>query len=910
MRTRPIPAAHTVVGRLLLLSLGLLISSCGGSSGSGDTPTQPEAPLGNDASLSALSIGDEPLYPDFSPSETVYQSHAPYYTTDVSLSVTANDVSASLTVIIGATRLTNVGDVTTDVPLNVGQNRIDIIVTAEDGTNTQTYTIGFFRQVGPGAEIQVPPDPPLGSDASLSYLWVDRDYFANLNPAFRPYFTVYKDYVADGTREVFVSATANDAGASVTIVSTATQVTGTGDATAVVPITLGHNRIDVFVTARDGTTERTYTIDVERQPSINRYLRSLVLSDAALVEPFHPHRQHYTAIARSLTSSIDVHAIPDDVNASATINGGTDTNVPIAAGDNTIVIVVTAENPAFTYTYNIVVTRPAADNANLSNLKLPIATWDQPFDTNQFEYALTVGYFSRSLQIVPTTEDADATISINGTVVASGAISEPIALSEGDNIVTIDVTSADGTTARTYTVSVNRQSALDYAQTAYIKASNSGTEDEFGWSVSLSEDGATLAVGAPFEDSAATGVNGDEADNSDNGSGATYVFVRDDVGDWTQQAYIKASARNAGPGYEVTDRFGESVALSRDGSTLAVGAPLEDGFQGGEYVPGDFPHGAVYVFTRDTDGFWTQQSFVKPSNTVEAYSFGGRVALSGDGTTLAAANSGHIYLFAEEGGVWTQQADVLARPIPPRDCAVTFCFADSLALSDDGATLAAAATGDDSAATGVNGDETDDSARDSGAVHLFTRDGDAVWTRQAYIKASNTKAGAQFGLSVALSGDGEILAATNDHGEAYLFAKEGGVWNQQAYIKASDTDRFDSLAMSRDGTTLAAGATNEDSSATGVDGDEADNAAANSGAVYLFTRDGEGTWNTRTYVKASNTDAGDAFGAGVALSADGTTLAVGAVGEDSGATGVDGDEADNGVVGSGAAYTFELEEGL
>ena len=146
------------------------------------------------------------------------------------------------------------------------------------------------------------------------------------------------------------------------------------------------------------------------------------------------------------------------------------------------------------------------------------------------------------------------------------------------------------------------------------------------------------------------------------------------------------------------------------------------------------------------------------------------------------------------------------------------------------------------------------------------------------------------------------------HGESvYLFARDGSLWTQQSQINPPVGRN---VALSGDGATLAVGATGEDSAATGVDGDETDNTATDSGAVYLFTHDGDGRWNTRTYVKASNTDAGDYFGASIALSADGATLVVGATGEDSAATGVDGDETDNNAEDSGAAYTFVLEDTL
>jgi hypothetical protein len=159
-----------------------------------------------------------------------------------------------------------------------------------------------------------------------------------------------------------------------------------------------------------------------------------------------------------------------------------------------------------------------------------------------------------------------------------------------------------------------------------------------------------------------------------------------------------------------------------------------------------------------------------------------------------------------------------------------------------GDTLVVGAPSEDSAGTGIDVDEADDSASNAGSVYVFVRSG-TTWSQQAYVKASNTGEGDRFGWRVALSGD-----------------------------------------------TLAVGALSEDSAAIGIDEDQADDSASNAGAVYVFTRSGT-AWSQQAYVKASNTDAGDVFGVSVALSGD--TLAVGATGESSIATGVGGTETSN-----------------
>ncbi|HWO23289.1 MAG TPA: DUF4215 domain-containing protein, partial [Kofleriaceae bacterium] len=171
----------------------------------------------------------------------------------------------------------------------------------------------------------------------------------------------------------------------------------------------------------------------------------------------------------------------------------------------------------------------------------------------------------------------------------------------------------------------------------YVKASNTGAEDAFGYSVALSADGATLAVGAVMENSAATGIGDDQASGIAYGAGAVYVFTWSGT-TWSQQAYIKASNTGAGDG------FGISVALSADGATLAVGAHYEasaaTGIGGNQANNSAERSGAVYVFTR-SGTTWSQQAYVKASNTRAHANFGRSVALSADGSTLAVGAYGH-----------------------------------------------------------------------------------------------------------------------------------------------------------------------------------------------------------------------------------------------------------------------------
>ena len=473
----------------------------------------------------------------------------------------------------------------------------------------------------------------------------------------------------------------------------------------------------------------------------------------------------------------------------------------------------------------------------------------------------------------------------------------------------------------------------------YFKTSNTDAGDGFNHRIALSADGTTLAIGANYEDSNATGINGDQNDNSVNRSGAVYVF-RFDGTDWIQQAYVKASNPDE------FDRFGISIALSANGNTLAVSAQEDSnatGINGDQNDNSAATSGAVYVFRFDgTD--WSQQAYIKTSNS-DAGDNANPIGLSADGNTMALGalnedsnatgingdqndnsvnRSGAAYVFRFDGTSWAQTAYLKASNAAAGDG-----FGESIALSADGATLAVGAIGEDSKATGINGDQSDDLADNAGAVYIFRFDG-TDWSQQAYIKASNTDDGDGFGGGIrrfALSGDGATLAvgapgedsnatgidgdqsdnSADGAGAVYVFRFDGTNWFQQAFVKASNTDAGDRfgerVALSSDGTVLAVSAQNEDSCAAGVGANQNGNSCPEAGAVYVYRFVGT-DWAQAAFVKASNPDGGDEFGNATALSADGSTLAVGADGEASAATGINGDQTDNSADFAGAVYVY------
>ncbi len=437
----------------------------------------------------------------------------------------------------------------------------------------------------------------------------------------------------------------------------------------------------------------------------------------------------------------------------------------------------------------------------------------------------------------------------------------------------------------------------------YFKPGNDNAATEFGAALALSANGDTMAVGAPGDGSAISGifVPSDTgyaaalADNSAAAAGAVYIYQRGSGGQWSLEAYVKAPRADDG------DRFGSALALSADGDTLAVGARHEAGnFPGifsrifvsteGVYtvVLGNnnaLSAGAVYVYQRTSAAEWSSPTFIKAPNAGTNDRFAGvTLALSANGGTLAV------------GAHFEDSGD------PVGSSAVTSVdrFAGILVPGGPGYDA-------------INGN----ASVDSGAAYVYQRASNGEWSFEALFKPPLNRAGLGFGRSVALSANGRTLAVSSlrddssftgafhpgtanhvaaltdtgalDSGAAHVYRRSSvGQWSAEAFIKPSFAGAGDlfgaAVALSSSGNTLAVGARREDSSFLGVFAPDdtgyaaalADAGAPNSGAAYTYQRSAADQWSLEAFVKAPNTNAADDFGFSLDLSPDGDTLAVGA----------------------------------
>lgn len=374
-----------------------------------------------------------------------------------------------------------------------------------------------------------------------------------------------------------------------------------------------------------------------------------------------------------------------------------------------------------------------------------------------------------------------------------------------------------------------------YSQTQIgIDIDSEAASDYFGYSVSFSANGNALAVGAPL--------------NDDNGNNSGHIRIYGKMyGVWTQ---IGVDI----DGEVADDRSGQSVSLSADGSTVAIGAPLNDG--------NGMNSGHVRVY-QNISSVWTQIGSDIDGEAADDR-FGSSVSISSDGSIVAigaplndenGSNSGHVRVYQNISGVWTQiGTDINGEAANDNSGSV-----GEVSLSSDGNVVAIGARLNQG-----NGSH-------SGHVRVYENIS-GVWT-QIGADINGEAVGDLSGFSVSLSADGNFVAIGavenngngNNSGQVRIYENISGVWTQiGADIDGESAyDRFGwSVSISSDGSVVAIGSYENDGNGT------------DSGHVRVFENI-SGVW-TQMGIDIDGEAAGDGFGLSVSLSADGSSVAVGA----------------------------------
>ncbi|MET3495676.1 hypothetical protein [Variovorax boronicumulans] len=338
-----------------------------------------------------------------------------------------------------------------------------------------------------------------------------------------------------------------------------------------------------------------------------------------------------------------------------------------------------------------------------------------------------------------------------------------------------------------------------------------------------------------------------------------------------------------------------SLSLSGEGTLLA-----------GRFQTGDLAGGQVEVYARGPQGWAHSETWTSPAPRSRG-DFGAFLSVSSDGTVATVSEygspgPGNFYVYRKTAGVWAIEQRVDAPS--GQDGSLFGAFAT---ISQDGNTIAVGSQYEN-----VGG------IADAGAAYVYTRAaGPGTWTLNTRFESPTPSANAWFGGSVAMSGNGEVVlvGATRENdagytvaGALYVYRRVGAGYQLEQRISAPfprQESRFGGTgtAASADGSLIAIASFLDGAPSAGVNGDMTPVAGITTGAVMLYEKPGA-TWTLKTFVKAPNPDNGDVFGYGLALSADGKTLAVGAAREASNSTGIGGNQADNSVPYAGAVYLY------
>jgi hypothetical protein len=392
-------------------------------------------------------------------------------------------------------------------------------------------------------------------------------------------------------------------------------------------------------------------------------------------------------------------------------------------------------------------------------------------------------------------------------VTAGSDVGESVAVSGDGSTVVVGATGANSGEGAVYVFSEPAGGWTSGTQTATLTASSGTSGEEFGMSVGVSSDGSTVVVGAPE-----TTVSG----NADQGT--AYVFAKP-AGGWASNTQTATLEESSGAS---NDKFGDSVSVSGNGSTVVAGAAYAT------VATNSAGHGAAYVFS-EPGGGWTSTTPRTPtatlttSNSGNIVYLGSAVAISSDGSTIAAgaasatvgsvSGQGEVFIFSEPGGGWASETQT------SRLTASTGVSGDglgwSVAVSASGSTVVSGALYAPDSGGGVG----------PGAAYVFSEPAqgwpsEPTGTQTATLTASNTAVG-DFGESVAVSsaaGSTVVVGApfqgfggsTEQEGAAYVFSEPSGGWaseTQTTELSASNGVTFGwSVAASADGSSVIASA--------------------------------------------------------------------------------------------------------
>ncbi|MFC3068576.1 cadherin-like beta sandwich domain-containing protein [Phenylobacterium soli] len=307
------------------------------------------------------------------------------------------------------------------------------------------------------------------SDVDLTALRLEAGAAVPLSPAFDPATTAYTASTASG--QLSIGATPRDSGATVTI-------DGVQDGTQV-SLKPGANVITINVSK--GSASKTYTLTVNKVAAgANADLKGLTLgAGATLSTPFAPDTLAYKATVTNATTSLQIAAPTADANATVKFNPagqqfGQGTTASLQVGDNVFKIAVTSADGTLTKTYTLTVTRAASANADLTNISVVSAELgveltsklSPAFSPATTTYSLVLSHGESVIEVGGVAADTNARTAVDSVNSTGYAATQAVSVDDSidtPKVIPVTVTAQDGTTTKTYSISVTRPAALKVA---------------------------------------------------------------------------------------------------------------------------------------------------------------------------------------------------------------------------------------------------------------------------------------------------------------------------------------------------------------------------------------------------------------------------------------------------------------
>jgi hypothetical protein len=308
----------------------------------------------------------------------------------------------------------------------------------------------------------------------------------------------------------------------------------------------------------------TYTV----VSSADASLLILTVSVGTLSPAFNATDTIYTVNVANSVTSIAVTGTANHANATVS---GNETNKSLVVGNNVVSITVTAENGTTTKTYTVTVVRAASNDATLNGLTVSVGTLSPAFNAADTVYTVNVANSVTSIAVTGTANHANATVSGNETNKS---------LVVGNNVVSITVTAENGTTTKTYTVTVVRAASND-ATLNGLTVSVGKLEPAFdfvttSYTVNVSNSATSIDVNGTANHAAAT-VSGNGTKPLDEGSNPVYIIVTAENG--TIKTYTVTVVRDAilpGTGTDIVSIIVNDKELSPEETTIEYVADCDE----------------------------------------------------------------------------------------------------------------------------------------------------------------------------------------------------------------------------------------------------------------------------------------------------------------------------------------------